>query len=325
MIQNPSLWRQKLRHNFTNWEKLADFLELSDQQRRSILTRSKFPLNLPFRLAEKIEKGTLEDPILKQFLPMQVELEQSPLFIMDPVGDQTSRATPKLLHKYHGRALILASSACAMHCRYCFRQKFDYEVEEKSFVAEIEKIKSDPTIHEVILSGGDPLSLSNQSLDELLKEIAAIPHIKRVRFHTRFLMGIPERIDDSFLEMMAQFPLQIWIVIHANHAKEFDTEIFQSLKKLRQCGVNLLCQSVLLKGINDNEETLVELFELLVNQGVLPYYLHQLDRVQGASHFEVPEEEGKRLIEAISRRLPGFAVPKYVRETSGAPYKLSLL
>lgn len=281
-------------------------------------------MNLPVRLAEKIEKQSLEDPILKQFLPVKEETMEYSGFSNDPVGDLASRCSPKLLHKYQGRALIVTTSACAMHCRFCFRQNFDYEIEVKSFEKEIALIARDHSIHEVILSGGDPLSLSNETLQFLLEQIASIPHIKRVRFHTRFPMGIPERIDAELLNFISRYPLPLWIVIHANHAREFDSDIFAALKELRHHGAIILCQSVLLKGINNCADTLVELCELLVNNGIIPYYLHQLDRVQGTKHFEVPEEEGKKLITEISTRLPGFAVPKYVREIAGAPSKSSI-
>lgn len=320
-LYNPSLWRQLLRNNFTNWEKLADYLELDSSQRQTIIHRPDFPLNLPRRLAEKIQKKTLQDPILKQFLPTISEKVVAAGFSTDPTNDNSFRCAPKLLHKYNGRALIMATGACAMHCRYCFRQNFDYEVEIKNFDREIALISQDPTIHEVILSGGDPLSLSNETLETLLDQLAFLPHVQRVRFHTRFLMGIPERIDPPFLEIVRTFPLQIWVVIHANHPREFDEDIFSVLRTLRQNGAVLLCQSVLLREVNDSADTLVELCELLVNNGVVPYYLHQLDRVEGASHFEVPEEEGMKLMQDISARLPGFAVPKYARETPGAPGK----
>ena len=325
MIQNPPLWRQLLRKNFTNWEQLADFLQLESDQRQTILHRPEFPLNLPLRLAEKIEKKSLHDPILKQFLPTKFENEQQMGFFKDPVGEKDFRSAPKLLHKYQGRALIVTTAACAMNCRYCFRQNFDYETEVKNFDKETALIAQDPSIQEVILSGGDPLSLSNETLGTLLEQLASIPHVKRVRFHTRFLMGIPERIDSSFLQMISRYPLQIWFVLHANHPREFDAEIFSALKLLRLCGAVLLSQSVLLKGINDSADTLVALCEDLVNNGIIPYYLHQLDRVHGTHHFEVSEEEGKKLMDAISKRLPGFAVPKYVREMAGAPHKINIL
>lgn len=318
------IWKQILRSNFISWKKLADFLELSEQQRATIDERSKFPLNLPLRLAQKIQKGTLEDPILKQFLPTKTELQHSAIFSLDPIGDSCSKQTSKLLQKYEGRALLVCTSACAMHCRYCFRQHFDYDNTPSPFDNEIEAIAADPTIHEVILSGGDPLSLSDKRLSELFAKLSNLKHVRRLRFHTRFPMGIPERLDNNFLQLLAQLPQQIWFVIHANHPAEFDADVLASLSAIRKLGIVVLNQSVLLRGVNDNITTLKELCEILVDNGILPYYLHQLDRVQGASHFEVPEEEGRQLIAALRSQLSGYAIPAYVREISGEPSKTPL-
>ena len=318
----PPLWRQIQRENFTDWEKLLSFLELDclDAQDR-IVAKPSFPLNLPCRLAEKIRKGTWDDPILRQFLPLREELKANPLFVMDPVADGDARKRPKLLHKYRGRALLICTSACAMHCRYCFRQHFDYDVSDKLFKEELEEIRNEPSLSEILLSGGDPLSLSDAHLGHLLGELGKIPHIKRIRFHTRFPMGIPERIDESFLELLKGCSRQIIFVVHCNHPAEFDAEIFESLKKIRLLGIPVLTQSVLLRGVNDDVQILKELFERLVDEGILPYYLHQLDRVQGAAHFEVSEEEGLELMRELGTLLPGYAMPKYVREIAGEPMK----
>ena len=317
-------WRQIQRQNFTNWEKLADYLELDSIQRSEIVKNPHFVLNLPIRLARKIEKGNLDDPILRQFLPSVAETIETSGFVSDPVGDHACRRASKLLHKYNGRVLLVTTSACAMHCRYCFRQNFDYEVEDKTFREELEVISQDETIKEVILSGGDPLSLSNRQLGTLLDNISSIPHINRLRFHSRFPIGIPERIDDEFLELIERSPHQVWFVIHCNHPRELDSDIIERLNALRKLGVNILNQAVLLRGVNDDVETLAELCENLTDHGVLPYYLHQLDRVQGASHFEVTKEEGLELINQLICRLPGYAVPKYVQEIAGEPSKTPL-
>ena len=319
------LWKQILRNNFTHLEKLANFLELNNLQREKLLEKSNFPLNLPLRLAQKIEKGTLEDPILKQFLPTQAETQISSCFNTDPVQDQLYRKGSKLLHKYEGRVLLVCTSACAMHCRYCFRQNFNYEIAKKGFEQELELIRQDPSIHEVILSGGDPLSLSNEILKELLKELSSIKQIRRIRFHTRFPIGIPERIDHEFLAILQSLPCQVWFVVHVNHPKELDEEVLASLQMLQRLAIPVLNQSVLLRGVNDDKETLKQLCELFANHGILPYYIHQLDRVQGAEHFEVPEQEGLMLIEEITKQLPGYAVPKYVKEIPGKSNKTSIL
>lgn len=207
-----------------------------------------------------------------------------------------------------------------MHCRYCFRQHFAYGA-SANFQKELTAIAQDHSLHEVILSGGDPLSLPDETLKGLLDTLSSYAHIKRIRFHTRFPIGIPERIDGSFLNVIAACPKQIYIVLHCNHARELDEEIFDRVKALQRSGCVLLNQAVLLKGVNDQAAALQQLAEALADQGILFYYLHQLDRVAGAAHFEVAESDGQRLVAEIAKRLPGYAVPKYVREIAGEPHK----
>lgn len=321
MSPSIPLWKQILRQNFTSWEKLALFLELNNEQKELIHKNPKFSLNLPQRLASKIEKGNLEDPILLQFLPTIKEKIETLGFESDPVADQQFRCSEKLLRKYEGRVLLILSGACAMHCRFCFRQNFEYDVDSKSFDNEINYIANDPSINEVILSGGDPLSLNDNSLADLLRRLSNIKHVNRIRFHSRFPIGIPERIDESFLTIFDGIRPKVWFVIHCNHPAELDEEVLSRLQTLQQKGVILLSQSVLLKGVNDNAKTMKLLCEKLVDNGIFPYYLHQLDRVQGTSHFEVEEKKGLQLIEEISCQLSGYAIPKYVREISGQPSK----
>jgi EF-P beta-lysylation protein EpmB len=318
----PSSWRAILRKNFTRVEALANFLELNEEQRAQLVIRPGFPIQVPFRLAQKMAKGTLDDPLVKQFLPLSQELQIHPQFVLDPVCDASFQEEGKLLRKYEGRVLLVCTSACAMHCRYCFRQHFAYP--SKGFDEELKSIEQDLSIHEVILSGGDPLSLSDEILAQILGKLGKLPHIQRIRFHTRFPIGIPERIDDDFLNLIASLPQQIYFIIHCNHPRELDQEIFDRLKALQRLGCIILNQAVLLKGINDDALTLQQLAEQLANQGVIFYYLHQLDRVQGAAHFEVEEEKGRSLIAEIAKQLPGYAVPKYVREVAGEPHKTPL-
>ncbi len=317
-------WRTVQRNNFTQFKTLFEFLQLTEKHLPHLLQNSPFPLNLPYRLAAKIAKGTLEDPILLQFLPQIKETVNTPGFLADPVGDEPSRTSSKLLHKYHGRALIVCTSACAMNCRYCFRKNFSYET-NKSFDAEIEAISEDPTITEVLLSGGDPLSLSNATLKDLIERLSAIPHVQRLRFHTRFPIGIPERIDAPFLHILETSRLQTYFVIHCNHANELDDDIFAALKKIQCLGIPVLNQSVLLKDVNDDVDTLKTLCKTLSDHGVIPYYIHQLDRVQGSAHYEVPEERGRQIVQQLQTLLPGYAVPKYVREIAGEPGKTPLI
>jgi EF-P beta-lysylation protein EpmB len=311
------LWRQILKSNFTNWIELANFLQLDIKQREQILKSTHFPLNLPRRIAEKINKQTLSDPLLAQFLPTTEEKVIKTSFCSDPVGDHASQKKAKLLHKYPGRVLLITTSACAMHCRYCFRQNFNYDCADKIFEDEIRYISQDQSLHEVILSGGDPLSLSDAILTDLITRLEAIPHLKLLRFHTRFPIGIPERIDSGFLQVINRTRFQIYFVIHANHPLELDVDVLHALKSLKQPNLILLNQSVLLKGVNDDLATLKELCLKLIHNGITPYYLHQLDRVQGAAHFEVSEEKGKALIDQLLKQLPGYAVPRYVKEISG--------
>ena len=318
------LWRQVQRNNFTKIELLLDYLQLSDPLREKILLRPRFVLNLPERLAAKIEKNTLDDPILRQFVPLIDELQVTPGFVPEPLQDQSFQKTKKTLHKYSNRVLIVASGACAMHCRYCFRQNFPYETAEKSFDEDIAYIAQNPNLNEIILSGGDPLSLNDTTLAKLFQSLEEIPHLKRIRFHTRFPIGIPERIDNSFLNLLASSSKQIFFIIHANHPKELDTDIIQAMKKIQRLGIPVLNQSVLLKGVNDNEDTLLDLSEALVNAGIVPYYLHALDPVQGAGHFDVPETRGHELIRYLQLNTSGYGVPRFVREEAGQPSKTFL-
>lgn len=315
-------WRQIQKQNFTDWKRLLTFLELDAT---NTLQRPEFPLNLPLRLAQKIKKNTFEDPILRQFLPVTDELKVELGFSTDPVGDIKSLKEKKLLHKYKGRALLICTSACAMNCRFCFRRNFPYETGIKSFDAELQAIERDPSISEIILSGGDPLSLSDEALGLLVSSLDKIPHLKKLRFHTRFPIGIPERIDARFLNVLKSTRLQIVFIIHCNHSDELDEEIFAALKKIQLLGIPVLTQTVLLKGVNDSVPTLKALMERLTDNGIIPYYLHQLDKVQGATHFEVSEEKGLSLLRQLSCELPGYAVPRYVKEIPGEPGKTEVI
>lgn len=317
-------WRQIQRKNFTRLNELADFLELSDAQKKELWERPRFVLNLPIRLAQKMEKGTLDDPILRQFVPLQAERVSPPGFKVDPVEDLAMRKCQKLLHKYEGRALLLATGACAMHCRYCFRQNFPYETAESGFEEELKTIRADTSVKEIILSGGDPLSLSNETLQSLFASLAECKHVSRIRFHTRFPIGIPERIDSGFLALLKNHPQQIIFIIHSNHPRELDSDVVNALRMIGKLGIPLLNQSVLLRGVNDKEETLLALCQTLIDAGILPYYLHVLDRVEGSAHFEVSAERGKELIDFLQKNLSGYGIPRLAREDAGMPGKTLL-
>ncbi len=317
-------WRRVLRQNFTNFHDLALFLELSDANKEALDLQPEFRLQLPRRLAEKMEKNSLSDPLFLQFVPLKKEKVIHPDFQNDPVDDATFILEDKLLQKYQERALILATSACAMHCRFCFRKNFNYEIEDKTFAKELTHLEKDETIEEVILSGGDPLSLSDEILGRLLENIAQIGHVKRIRFHSRFVMGIPERVDASFLELLSSIPKQIWFINHANHINEFDEDVWNALKSIQKLGIPVLNQTVLLNGVNNSKCALKALLQGLIDHGVMPYYLHQLDEVQGSSHFKVAISDGQTLIQELMKELPGFAIPKYVQEIAGKPSKTPL-
>lgn len=313
-------WREVQRSNFTSLFSLLDFLNL---EKSLFVHRKHFPLNLPYRLAAKMHKGTLSDPILRQFVPLKEEQAAEEGYLSDPVGDKTFRHCPRLLHKYQGRALLLTTSSCAMHCRYCFRQHFPY-AKAKAWEEEIAYLQKETSIKEVILSGGDPLSLSDANLQHLLTQLSLVPHLSLLRIHTRFPIGIPERITKDLLKLLKETRLQVIFVIHINHPHELDNDIFDALKSVQKEGIPTLCQSVLLKGVNDCDKILTALCWQLVTNGIIPYYLHQLDQVKGASHFHVDIDHGRQLIAKMRKQLPGYAMPQFVQEIPGSAHKTPL-
>lgn len=318
-------WREHQRESFTKLIDLVEYLELDDDKIAQIDFSPRFALMLPLRIAAKIPKNCIENPLAWQFLPRKLEKEDLLGFLIDPLMEEESfRVAPSALHKYTGRVLLLTSGACAMHCRYCFRQNFSYDCQDKHFEKELAYIQSDPTIHEVILSGGDPLSLSDELLDNLLHALDQIKHVKLIRFHTRFPIGIPERISYEFLNMLKQIQTQLTFVVHINCAQELDYEIIYALKQVAKLGVPILSQSVLTKGVNDTAESLKNLLLSCATNGIIPYYLHQLDRVRGAAHFEVEETEGLKLIDEVRKCVPGYAMPTYVREVAHQKSKTPL-
>jgi len=313
-------WQKIFQNNIRSYDELRELIPLPN----TLSPFPKFPLNIPRRLVEKMEPGDFNDPLFLQFVPLASELIATPGFVNDPVSDEAAARTTKLLHKYKGRALLLVSSACAMHCRYCFRQKYPYEKDVKEYEKELAIIEADPSITEVILSGGDPLSKGNSALGLLLEALDAIPHVKVIRFHSRFPIGIPERISDEFISLLKGISTQIVFILHVNHARELDADVVQSMKKLMALGIPVLSQSVLLRGINDSLPRLKELVLSLIHAGIVPYYLHQLDRVQNTAHFEVDPEDGIALIEQLRKEVPGYAVPTYVQEIGGEASKTPL-
>lgn len=318
-------WQSLLTTAFTRPAELLAYLELPpDLPSLRLSEIREFPLRVPRGFAERMQKGNPEDPLFKQIWPSPNEEDVSPDYAIDAVGDLKKLKPGGLIHKYHGRALVIATGACAVNCRYCFRRHFPYgetRASRNRWRSLLDELKADETIEEVILSGGDPLSLSDDKLAELAEGLDDIPHLKRLRLHTRQPIVVPERIDDDFLEWFTATRLQTVVVLHVNHANELDENVALAMARLKFTGIPLLNQAVLLKGINDSLDALKALSERLFDCGVLPYYLHQLDRVQGAAHYEVDEAVGKALLRQLSGHLPGYLVPRLVREVAGRPSK----
>jgi EF-P beta-lysylation protein EpmB len=313
-------WRQLWREAVTDAHELLALLELEHLADELPAADAGFRLRVPRGFVARMRRGDRHDPLLLQVLPQLAELEAVPGFVDDAVGDLDARAASGVLHKYEGRALLIASGTCAINCRYCFRRHFPYSEElaaAQQWREALAYLHREESISELILSGGDPLALSTGKLAELSAGLADIAHLRRVRIHSRLPVVLPERIDDSLMGWLADLPQQKVVVLHANHANEFDHGVDAACARLRACGAILLNQSVLLRGINDDVETLAALSERMFAAGVLPYYLHQLDRVQGTAHFEVGDAEATALIEALRARLPGYLVPRLVREVAG--------
>lgn len=320
-------WRQLWREAITDANALLAMLGLEHLASRLPADDAGFALRVPRGFVSRMRPGDARDPLLLQVLPQLAELDQVPGFSTDAVGDMAARSAQGVLHKYDGRALLIASGSCAINCRYCFRRHFPYGDEMAAagqWRKALEHVRQDTSIRELILSGGDPLSLATAKLEELTQGLAELPHVIRLRIHTRLPVVLPERIDTAFQRWLADLPLQKVVVLHANHANEFDPGVDAACARLRDAGATLLNQSVLLAGINDDAEILAALSERLFAAGVLPYYLHQLDRVQGAAHFEVDDTRALALVEALRQRLPGFLVPKLVREVGGEASKRPL-
>jgi EF-P beta-lysylation protein EpmB len=318
-------WQWQLSQAITDPRELLRLLDLDPQQTvgPAMLAAEAFRLRVPRGFVRRMRRGDPCDPLLLQVLPGARELIQTPGFGADPLEERAAARAPGLLQKYFGRALLISTGACAVHCRYCFRREFPYaEADQRGrWRSALEAIAADPSLEEIILSGGDPLSLTDARLRQLTDALQAMPHIRRLRLHTRTPIVLPERIDSGFLSWLETLPWPTVIVLHANHANEIDAEVRDAASRLRMAGATLLNQSVLLAGINDSVEALEALSQALWSAQVLPYYLHLLDRVRGTAHFEVPEPQAQVIMAHLASRLPGFLVPRLVRESAGAPAK----
>jgi EF-P beta-lysylation protein EpmB len=288
---------------------------------------AQFPLRVPRGFVAKMRHGDPNDPLLRQVLPLDEEMRPMPGFTLDAVGDGAAKAANGVIRKYRGRALLVTTGSCAVHCRYCFRRHFDYASETAAaghWQEAIELIREDTGIDEVILSGGDPWSLSTAKLAELTDALSGISHLRRLRIHTRLPVVLPERVDAALLAWLRDLPWPVTVVLHANHANEIGADVALACTALRGAGAVLLNQAVLLRGVNDSVDALAALSERAFEARVLPYYLHQLDRVQGSAHFEVGDEEARDLHAALAARLSGYLVPRLVREVAGDPGKRPL-
>ena len=322
-------WQRELAESVRNPEELLKLLQLpTDFLDGAARAGSDFPLRVPRPYLNRISKGDPDDPLLKQILPLGDELIAAPGYQQDPLQESAANPAPGLIHKYHGRALLIVNPNCAINCRYCFRRHFPYQQNNpgrNEWQQALDYIAADTSISEIIYSGGDPLATSDKQLLWLTEQIASISHVKRLRIHTRLPIVIPSRITRDCMDWLTNTRLQPVVVVHCNHPQELDSDVGRALAKLKSAGIQLLNQSVLLAGVNDNPDTLRQLSEKLFDYGTLPYYLHLLDKVAGAAHFDVPEHRARQIRDQLHASLPGYLVPKLVREIAGEPGKSPLL
>lgn len=322
-------WRQQLQDAVRQPAELLQALDLEDSALAGrVKDSAPFPLAVPRPFLHRMEPGNPDDPLLLQVLPLRDEEAESPGFVADPVGDLNAAEGRGIIHKYHGRVLLVTTGACAIHCRYCFRREFPYSdqlASRQSWGAAVDYLKQHRDISEVILSGGDPLSLATGKLRSLTDALKELDHLETLRIHTRLPVVLPGRITADLLDWLQSIPLNKVMVIHANHANEFDHQVDHAIAQLRAVGVTVLNQAVLLRRVNDSAPAQMELARRGFRAGVLPYYLHLLDRVSGTAHFEVSSEQASGIMEQLRRQLPGYLVPRLVREAAGAPYKLPVM
>lgn len=317
-------WIKQLTNAISDPQKLLEYLNIDSAPfEKGLAARSLFAQRVPLHFVEQMEKGNPNDPLLRQVLPLEQEFEHHPGFTLDPLEEQET-PQPGLLHKYQNRVLLIVKGGCAINCRYCFRRHFPYQDApggKATWQHNLSYIAQHPEINEVILSGGDPLMAKDHELEWLIHGIEAIAHVKTVRIHTRLPVVIPARITQSLCELFAQTRLNVVLITHINHPNEIEATFTNAMTKLRQVNVTLLNQGVLLKGVNDSASVLVALSERLFSAGILPYYLHLLDKVQGAAHFHVADDEARKLMQQIIPQLSGYLVPRLTREISGRSSK----
>lgn len=324
--EHAPAWRRALASAVTEPQELLQLLELPNEP-GAYQAAARFGLRVPRGFVARMRRGDRRDPLLLQVLPVMEETEESAGFCADPLGEAAAMAAPGLLHKYAGRVLLTLTGACGVHCRYCFRRHYPYAEANptgRHWEQARAYIASHPDVREVILSGGDPLSLGDARLAAMADDLAGIPHVERLRVHSRLPVVVPARITVDLLDWLGGSRLRPVLVVHANHPREIDAEVAAALRRVAAAGIPLLNQSVLLRGVNDDADTLCALSETLFAAGALPYYLHQLDRVQGAAHFAVAADRAQALMVGLRTRLPGYLVPRLVREDAGAASKTAL-
>ena len=321
-------WQSLLKEVITSPAELLAELALDPRLLAAAERSAKlFPLRVPRGFVSRMQKGNPDDPLLRQILPLSEEDRVVSGFSQDPLNERSTNPLPGLLHKYSGRVLLTLAGACAVNCRYCFRRHFPYQENSAggpAWSSILDYIRADTSIHEVILSGGDPLLANDNYLEKCIRDLAAIEHLKILRIHSRLPIVLPQRINTDFVNLLAASRLQSVIVVHCNHENELDDSVAIAIDRLRQKKITVLNQSVLLKGVNDSLEALVNLSQRLFEFGILPYYLHLLDKVQGAAHFEIDESRAKALVTALRETLAGYLVPRLVKEQAGALSKLPL-
>lgn len=323
MRESIPSWQQILADGFAKANQLLAFLNIPVTE-SSAVAELQFKTRVPRGFAARMQAGNPLDPLLLQVLAVDKELVESPGFVKDPLEEAAANSIPGLIHKYHGRVLLTVTGACAINCRYCFRRHFPYQDNNPGrggWQPVLDYIASDNAIHEVILSGGDPLLAKDSVLAALLAQLAAIPHLTTLRIHTRIPVVLPERITDELLDLLQGNRLQKVVVLHSNHANELSPEVATACTRLRAAGCHMLNQSVLLAGVNDNVETLAALSMRLFECGVLPYYLHLLDKVQGSAHFDVDLSNAVAIFQQLQALLPGYLVPRLAREEASKKHK----
>jgi L-lysine 2,3-aminomutase len=327
--QSSGRWQAELSASITDPAHLLAYLSLSSKLLPSLKRGAhQFPLRVTHSFLSRIKKGDPHDPLLQQILPLATETNVLPGFTQDPLVESEVSPIAGLLHKYQGRVLLIVTGGCAIHCRYCFRRHFPYQTHQlgrKNWHHWLKYIAGDTSIREVILSGGDPLLAQDNYLADLIQKLATISHLKILRIHSRLPIVLPQRITPTLIEALTHSTLKATVIVHCNHANEIDEEVSLGLQALTQANIPIFNQTVLLKNINDKVNTLIDLSYTLFSVNVIPYYLHLLDKVQGAAHFAVKTAAAKTLYWELRKQLPGYLVPTLVQEVPGAPYKLPLL